>query len=148
VVELVQLVPAALAGWPPAGTPETQDNAKKQSELLQRALSQAGNYDRRDLVKKLVDEFGTLVHGKKDEDRFRLINAVGGQSLRVMKKLGMRDEIDRFYTKLHGEILRGASAAELRKKHASKPELWAAVLQTQLNLAGGWLTFGLNERAA
>jgi cellulose synthase operon protein C len=146
-VELLQQVPATLASWPPPNTPETQEIAKKQGDLLHRALSQAGNYDRRDLVKNLVDEFSNLIHSKKDEDRFRLINAVGGQSLRVMKRLGMRDEIDRFFTKLHSEILRGASTAELRKKYASKPDLWAAVLQTQLNLAGGWMMFGLLERA-
>ena len=40
---------------------------------------QAGNYDRRDLVKKLVDEFSNLIHSKKDEERFKLINVVGGQ---------------------------------------------------------------------
>jgi hypothetical protein len=146
-VELLQLVPAALASWPPPNTPETHEIVKKQGELLQRALAQAGNYDRRDLVKQLVDEFSNLIHGKKDEERFKLINAVGGQSLRVMKKLGMRDEIDRFYTQLHSEILRGASTAELKKKYASKPEVWSGVLQTSLNLAGGWLSFGLTERA-
>jgi hypothetical protein len=146
-VELLQQVPAALAGWPPPGSPETHEVAKKQGELLKRALIQAGNYDRRDLVKTLVDEFSNLIHSRKDEDRFRLINAVGGQSLREMKKLGMRDEIDRLFSRLHNEILRGASTTELRRKYASKPELWGAVLQTQLNLAGGWLMFGLTDRA-
>ena len=146
-IELLQLVPAALASWPPPNTPETSDVVKKQGELLQRSLAQAGNYDRRDLVKQLLDEFSTLIHGKKDEERFKLISAVGGQSLRVLKKLGMRDEIDRFFTKLHSEILRGATIAELRKKYANKPETWSGVLQTSLNLAGGWLAFGLTERA-
>ncbi len=126
--------------WPvPRGSTETHEIAKKQGELLERALSLAGNYDRRDLVKKLVDEFSDLIHGKKEEERFKLINVVGGQSLRVMKKLGMNDEIDRFYTKLHNEVLRGASTAELKKKYANKPENWSSVLQTLLNLAGGWL---------
>ena len=63
-----------------------------------------------------MDEFSNLIHGKKDEERFKLINAVGGQSLRVMKKLGMRDEIDRFHTRLHSEILRGTSTAELEEE--------------------------------
>jgi len=146
-IELLQLVPAALAGWPPPNTPDTQEVARKQGELLQRSLAQAGNYDRRDMVRRLVDEFSGLIHGKKDEDRFRLINAVCGQSLRVMKKLGMRDEMDRFYARLHGEILRGASTIELKRKYATRPDVWSGVLQTSLNLAGGWLSFGLMERA-
>jgi hypothetical protein len=49
---------------------------------------------------------------------------------------------------LHSEVLRGATPAELKKKHASKPEAWGAVLQTLLNLAAGWLTFGRHEKAA
>jgi len=146
-VELVQLVPPALSSWPPPNTPETQELVKKQGELLQRALTQAGNFDRRDLVKKLLDEFTSLIHGKKDEDRFRLINAVCAQSLRVMKRLGMRDEIDRFFTNLQAELLRGASAAELKKRYAGKPDMWSGVLQTLLNLAGAWLSFGLIDRA-
>ena len=107
----------------------------------------AGHFDRRDLVKKLVDEFLGLIHGKKLEERYKLINVVGGQSLRVLKKLGMREEIDRLYTKLHSEVLQGFSVAELKKKHANRPETWTSVLQTLLNLAGGWLSFGLTERA-
>jgi hypothetical protein len=145
--ELLQLVPSALAGWPPAGTPDGPELAIKQGELLERSISQAGNYDRRDLVKKLLDEFSDLIHSKKDDGRFRLINVVGGSSLRVMKRLGMNDEIDRFFTKLHQEVLRGAPIPELKKKYSNKPEDWSAVLQTLLNLAGGWLTFGLKERA-
>ena len=146
-VELLQLVPAILVSWPPRNTPETQDTVKKQGELLQRSLAQAGNYDRRDIVKALLDEFSTLIHGKKDEERFKLISAVGGHSLRVLKKLGMRDEIDRFYTNLHREILRGATTIELKKRYASRPEVWSGVLQTALNLSGGWLSFGLDDRA-
>ena len=33
-------------------------------------------------------------------------------------------------------------------KYQSKPEEWGAVLQTELNLAAGWLTFGLSDHAA
>ena len=36
----------------------------------------------------------------------------------------------------------------MRKKYATKPDSWSAVLQTLLNLAAGWLTFGLNDHAA
>jgi FtsH ternary system-associated peptide len=146
-VDLLRLVPKALTSWPPPNAPETHDTVKKQCELLQRALAQAGNYDRRDIVKMLVDEFSALIHSKKDEERFKLISSVGGHSLRVLKKLGMRDEIDRFYARLQGEILRGASTGELKKKYANKPDVWSGALQTSLNLAGGWLSFGLNERA-
>ncbi|MFO0824840.1 MAG: hypothetical protein U0792_17265 [Gemmataceae bacterium] len=146
--ELVHLVPAALAGGPAPGTTEPPDMPKKQGELLERALRVAGNYDRGDLVKRLVDEFSELLRSKSEDARFKLINVVAGQCLRSLKKLGLRDEIDRLLAKLRNEVLRGASLAELRKKHSAKPEMWASVLQTMLNIAAGWLTFGLHEQAA
>ena len=64
-----------------------------------------------------------------------------------LRKLGLTNEVDRFLTKLHNEVLRGASSGELKKKYQAKPESWAAVLQTLLNLAGGWLFLGLTDRA-
>ncbi|AMV25221.1 hypothetical protein VT84_12550 [Gemmata sp. SH-PL17] len=72
---------------------------------------------------------------------------VAGQCMRSLKKLGLSNEIDRFLTKLHSEVLGGASTEDLRKKHQAKPETWGAVLQTLLNLAGGWLQFGRKDRA-
>lgn len=145
-VELINLVPSALQGG--GGPNESPDLPKKQGELLERAMFHAGHFSRDDLVKKLVDDFATLVHSKPQEMRFKLINVVAGQCMRSLKKLGLSNEIDRFLTKLHSEVLGGASAEELKKKHQAKPETWAAVLQTQLNLAGGWLHFGRQDRAA
>ncbi len=147
-VELIQQVPAVLAINPNPGTTEPPEQPHKQGELLDRALFMAGHFDRTDLVKQLVDEFAELIHNKPEEARYKLINVVSGQCLRSLKKLGMRDEIDRFMTRLRDEVLRGASIAEFRKKYANKPDQWGAVLQTLLNLAAGWLTFGWYEQAA
>ncbi len=144
-VELLGLVPAALHGS--GGANESPDMPKKQGELLERALYLAGHFNREDIVKKLVDDFTALVHSKPEDTRFRLINVVARQCIRNLKKLGLTNEIDRFLTKLHNEVLRGASTADLRKKHAAKPETWSAVLQTLLNLAGGWMFLGLHDRA-
>lgn len=145
-VELLMHVPAALTGGTGASN-ESPDLPKKQGELLERALQFAGHYNREDIVKKLVDDFTTLVHAKPEETRFKLINVVARQCLRNLKKFGLRDEVDRFLTKLHSEVLRGASTNELKKKYSSKPDSWSAVLQTLLNLASGWLQQGLPERA-
>lgn len=146
-VELLNLVPAALA----AGTgvsPEPSDGPKKQGELLERSLFFAGHFDRGDLVQKLVGHFVDLVHAKADDARYKLVNAVGGQVLRSLKKLGLRTEMDRFLARLQSEILRGATLPELRKRYADKPAMWCDVLQTLLNLAAGWMTFGQTDTAA
>lgn len=145
-VELLSHVPAALSGAGGTG-PESADLPEKQGELLQRALALAGHFNREEVVKKLVDDFVALVHGRPEETRYKLVNVAAGQCISSLKKLGLMNEIDRFLVKLHGEVLRGASVAELRKKYAAKPELWSQILQTLLNLARGWLHFGLDDRA-
>jgi hypothetical protein len=143
-VEMIQLVPGVLA----AGSDvEDSDLPKKQGELLERAMFLAGHFDRGDLIKKLVDGFTELIRSKSEDARFKLINAVAGQCLRSLKKLGMSDEIDRFLGRLRSEVLRGAPIPELKKKYAAKPDMWGAVLQTLQNLAAGWLTFGMVDQA-
>jgi hypothetical protein len=147
-VELLQMVPAAISASAVPAAQETANWPRKQGELLNRALFFAGYFDRGDIVKRLTDEFYDLIHAKPADDRFKIINYVAGQCLRSLQKLGMRDEIDRFLTLLQDEVLGGQTTEQLRKKHAPKPETWSAVLQTLLNLASGWLNYGLNERAA
>jgi hypothetical protein len=141
-VELLALVPDALQGGN-----ELPDLPKNQGELLERALFLAGHFDREDIVRRLVDHFTAFVHSKPEDVRYKLINVVSRQCLRSLKRLSLTNEMDRFLTQLYGEVLNGASAAELKKKHSAKPEAWAAVLQTLLNLAGGWMHFGLSDRA-
>jgi hypothetical protein len=149
-VEQLNLVPAALAAGPAGSAPgnEPPDLPKKQGELLEGALRMAGHFDRGDLVQKLVGQFIDLVHSKPDAIRFKLVNAVGGQALRSLRKFGLKDTIDHFLRRLQSEVLKGGNLTDLRRKYAAKPEEWGTVLQTLLNLAAGWLTFGLNEQAA
>ncbi|MFM8273174.1 MAG: hypothetical protein ACKODX_12730, partial [Gemmata sp.] len=144
-VELLSLVPEALKSTGSADASFALPN--QPGELLERAMFNAGHFNRDDIVKLLVDDFITLVQSKTLEKRCELINVVAGQCMRSLKKLGLSNEIDRFLTKLHSEILGGASAEELRKKHQAKPETWATIQQTLLTLAGGWLHFGRQDRA-
>jgi len=148
-VELLQLVPETLRT--PAGGVSAQappDLPRKQGHLLERALFNAAHFDRTEIVQKLVEQFIEYIRTKPDEQRFELVNVVAGQCLRSLRKLGLRDEIDRLLRRMQDETLKGKSPAQLRQQYAAKPDVWADVLQTLLNLAGGWLTFGLVEQAA
>ena len=148
-VELLALVPAALAAGPKTGgnIPEPVDLPRTQGELLERSMAIAAHFDRGELLQQLVSRFSELLHTKSEESRFKLINVVAGQCLRTLRKFGLRDEIDRFLGRLQSEVLQGKSLPALREKYAAKPEMWGTVLQTLLNLAAGWLTFGLHENA-
>jgi hypothetical protein len=149
VVELLRLVPQVLAGLAakPPGPGEASDVAKKQGEFVERALFAAAHFGRADLFQPVVEGFSALLRSRPEELRFKLINLVAGSCLRGLKRLGLRDEIDRFLTRLRTEVLQAASPADLRKRYAAKPDAWASALQTLLNLAAGWLTFGMTAQA-
>ncbi|HEX4613649.1 MAG TPA: hypothetical protein VH092_36035, partial [Urbifossiella sp.] len=147
--ELLRLVPGVLNGLAakPFGPGEPTDVIQKQGELVERAVFAAAHFGRTDLLRPIVDGFTALLRSRPEEGRFRLINIVAGAFLRGLKRLGLRDEIDRFLTRLQAEVLLGATPADLRKRYTAKPDAWSAALQTLLNLAGGWLTFGMTAQA-
>jgi hypothetical protein len=147
--ELLRLVPGVLAGLAarPAAPDEGSDVLRRQGELVERAVFAAAHFNRADLLQPVVAGFSALLRARPEDARFKLINAVAGSLLRGFKRLGMRDEIDRFLTRLQAEVLQGGPPADLRKKSAGKPDGWATALQTLLNLAAGWLTFGLSDQA-
>jgi hypothetical protein len=144
-LELLANVPSVLLAG--TGAPELPDLPKLQGDLLERSLALAAHFDRGDVVEKLVMQFVALVHGKQDRDRFRLINAVRGQALRSLKKLGLRDQIDHLLSRLQTEVLKGSALAEVKRRYQAKADEWAPALQSLLNIAAGWLTLGLPDHA-
>ena len=142
--ELIRLVPDALR----QPFPNKPKLAEKQGELLERGLFLAGHFDHRDLVTRLVDAFTEVVAGKTDDAQFDLINAVAGSGVRSLRKLGLRDDIDRLLRKLLAAVVGRGGVNDLRTKYAARPEGWLKALQTLLSVAGGWLTLGLFEQAA
>jgi len=147
-VELLGLVPETMRNVGAVATPAA-DLPEKQGKLLERGLMLAANYDRREIVQQLVDQFVTHVREiKSDEQRYKLVNVVAGRCLKSLRKLGLRDEIDRLLQRLQEVILAGRTPQSLRQQYSATPELWGKALQSLLNLAGGWMTYGLTEAAA
>jgi hypothetical protein len=146
--ELLGLVPEAMKAYTGSTPPPPADLPKLQGELFERALFLAAHFDRTELVKTLLDQLVGHIRAKPDEQRYELVNVVAGQCLRSLRKLGLRDEIDKLLGRLQDEVLRGKPLPQLRQQYAAKPDVWADVLRTTLNLAAGWLTFGLVDQAA
>ncbi|HYH67983.1 MAG TPA: hypothetical protein VD866_25020, partial [Urbifossiella sp.] len=158
--DLVRLVPGVLRAMPatlPASTPgkavagtglpPIDQTATKQGELVERAIFAAAHFGRSDLLRPVIDAYAGLVRERPEPARFHLINAAAGQVFRSLKRLGMRDELDRFLSLLRSEVGRGAAAGNLRNQYAGRVDQWAVALETLLNLAAGWLTLGLTDHA-
>ena len=144
-VELLGLVPDVLKSDPVLGT--VPDLNRKQGELLERSLFLAAHFDRRDLVGRLLDHFVELVGTKLPEQRFELVNFVAGQCLRSLRKLGLRDEIDRLLQRILALVVGGKSLVQLKSGNSAFPDQWWRALQSLLSLANGWLTFGNFDQA-
>lgn len=144
-VGMIERVPSAFQEM--TATSPGHDLAAKQAELLERAMFLAAHFDKPALVRTLVDEFLGYVHAIPEERRFELVNIVASRCLKSLRKVGLRDEIDRLLRRLQDEILGGQTLEQLKVLYAAKPDVWAEALRTMLNLATGWLTFGLLDRA-
>jgi hypothetical protein len=150
-LELIERVPEVLRASVSAGA-QIAEFTRKQGELLERALFLSAHFDRRDVVQALVGQFIDLLKQRPEEQRFELVNVVAAQSLRSLRKLGLRDEIDRLLHRMQDVVLAGQTMETLRSRYraratASKTDVWPKALQSLLHLAGGWLTFGLADRA-
>jgi cellulose synthase operon protein C len=146
-VELLELVPFALRELLSLIPAHRTDFGRIPGELLQRGLLLAGHYSQTVMLQQLLNSFVELVRSSPTDVRFRLVNAVAGVGARSLMKLGMRDELDRFFTMLQAEVLDNATIAELRDCYSAKLDAWSSVLQTLLSLASGWFIFGLPEQA-
>ena len=150
-IELLLLVPAALTPnlMKVANPPTTGEVVRTRGELVERAIFLAAHYGRVDLVQKFADQFIDLVKVEPEETKFGLVNVVARQCLRSLRKVGLRDEIDRLLTQIWSAVLQGMSLPDLRRKYQTRTTqpTWGAVLETLANLATGWMTLGLHERA-
>ncbi len=123
------------------------DHAEKQGKLLERSLFLASHFDRPDLVQILVDAFINHVQTRSEEQRFVLINTVANRSLRSLRKVGLRDEIDKLLHRLQKVVLNDKPLSEWRIQYETKVDLWTDALETLLKIASGWLTFGMIDQA-
>lgn len=152
-MELIELVPEAVTRVE-ASVPISTDLALKQGKLLERALFLAAHFDRHETVQRTVDQFIALLAAKSEEHRFELINVVAAQCLRSLRKLDLREVIDRLLRRMQDLVLGGQTVAQFQAKYRAKDarspgklDQRGKALQSLLHLAGGWLTFGLTDQA-
>jgi cellulose synthase operon protein C len=145
--ELLQHVLAAMKVADPKSALATMET-RKLGRYFESALFLAAHFDRRELLRELVDGVIAVALAKPDDQRYELVNFFAGRCLASLRKVGLRDEIDRLLLRFQDEILKGRTLDQLKTLHGTKPDLWADALTTMLNLSAGWLTFGLVEQAA
>lgn len=148
-LEQLNLVPDALApGGLAVGNPPTRDELSGlRGDLIDRALVLAAQCGQIDHVQKITNQFIELIRTEPEDSRPAFLNAAMAPCLRTLKKLGMRDAIDRLLARVQSLVFPTGTIADLREKYGARPDAWSKTLQTLLHLAGGWLMLGQSKRA-
>jgi hypothetical protein len=107
------------------------------SEYLERALFLAGHFDVAESIRALVGRFEGLLQRLRGSNSAQGMDALAGECFRTLRKLGMRDEIDRLLAQMAELVLDG------RPLSAVPPE----VLPALVLVAGEWYFFGRDSEA-
>jgi hypothetical protein len=137
--KLIELVAAA----PPADA----TGCETYGHLLERGLFLAGFYDRRDVVQRLVELFVTTARNRPDDQRFTLVNAVAVPGLRSLRRLGLKEEIDRLAGRLPEVAFGTQPVTGVPARYLAKPQLLGQAVAASLAVAAGWNLVGLADRA-
>src|SRR5262249_19752995 len=123
---------------------ENSHEFEGRAKLLERAVFYAGHYDQAEYLQLFITCFLQLVETPSKNSAPALAN-VAGQSLRSLRKLGLRQEVERLLHKISERITQGRNLAALRESQAWLN--WLDSLRTLLQVAAGWMYFNRPEEA-
>jgi hypothetical protein len=114
------------------------------AELLSRILFIAAHYGRPELVDKNLDLVYRLLADKVGEERYEILNIFAHRSVRHLRRLGLKEQIDRLLKQIRDLVEQGKTLSALR---SSTGQTWPDVLGSLLCLAEGWQFFGAYDLA-
>jgi hypothetical protein len=126
--------------------PEAQEQAAllDRAALLEKGMTVAAHFDRHEHIQMLVARFQKLLQSQRGSNAEQSLDTLAGQCFRVLRKLGMRDEIDQLLRQVTEIILEGKDVAQLDAKAlGGNPP----ALQALLRVATGWLYLGRDRQA-
>ena len=121
---------------------------KAQAQILEKALYLAAHFDQTGLAQRFVTRIECLLTEQKEAEVFKVMDTVLDACLSGLRKLGMRDEIDRLLRLLTGLLQpRQELIASLTETKGVPNNLRSQPLQVLLHVAAGWFYFGHNDLA-
>jgi hypothetical protein len=120
----------------------SEAEARTKADFLEKALVAAAHFNHVEFVPSLLDRFEELLRSLRGSKNLTAIESLIGESFRGLRKLGMRDQIERLLRVLEDVILQGKKVGSLRGGENSLPRL------TQLlPVASNWFSFGRDAQA-
>src|SRR5207248_7548522 len=116
----------------------SEEEVRIQGEVLDRALFVAAHFDHAETVRHLARRVSQLADAPRAEAKAVLEELVG-QSLRGLRRLGLRAESDRLLAAVAEHYLPGGNLARAKARRGTE---WPAALPALLQLAAGWFYVG------
>jgi cellulose synthase operon protein C len=113
--------------------------AEHKAILLERALFFAGHYDRPEMVRAFAERLGELLVAPAGYSALDAIGKLVGQTLRNLRKMGLKDQTERLLELIAGAALGGRSLEQAQASVAGRD--WQIQLRLLLHLAAGWFYF-------
>jgi hypothetical protein len=112
--------------------------------LLEKALFVAAHFDRAAQVQALIDRFQKQLQEQGEAESPQVSTALAAQSLRGLRKLGMRQETELLLRQLEDFVLRSRKLETLTAEEGGKH---GETLLALLHLAAGWYDLGRASEA-
>jgi hypothetical protein len=131
------MLEAALRVYPGLGEPQDPNQLAERAAFLERALFVAAHFDRVGDVHALVDRFEQLLQTQRGPQAVGALEKLAGRSFRGLRKLGMREQVDRLLTRMQDLVLEGKGLASVD----------GVSMRALLLVAGEWYFFGRDGQA-
>jgi hypothetical protein len=132
-----EMLELALPAYDAQPEPANSNALQEQATFLERALFVAAHFDRVEHLHPLVGRFQRLLQTQRGPSSIQALEKLAGRCFRGLRKLGMRDEIDRLLTQMADLVLEG------KELSAVEP----GGLPALLLVAAEWYFFGRDAQA-
>ncbi|HEY7429038.1 MAG TPA: hypothetical protein VH682_32705 [Gemmataceae bacterium] len=117
-----------------------------QAKFLEKGLFTAAHFGQTDRVHPLAARFQKMLQTQRGPRAIEFVEKAAGQCFRSLRKLGMRDEIDKLLTQMADVVLEGKDLDALVKRINFKEDS-PAPLKALLHVASAWYYFGRDHQA-
>ncbi len=111
--------------------------------FLEQAFYAAAHFDHIEYTQPLLNRFRRLFLVQHDPEDMRVFSSLTRQFFRGLRKFGMLGVIDTSLKQMAEKTLQGQTLAALRRQPSTRFARLAALLE----IAAGWLYFGMDEHA-
>jgi hypothetical protein len=122
------------------------ETLKQHAEFLEKALFAAAHFGLAERVHPFIHRFQKMLQTQRGPRAVEKVEELGAQCFRSLRKLGMREEIDRLLAHMADAVLEGKDLDALVKKINFKEDS-PAPLKALLHVASSWYYFGRDNLA-